>query len=105
MSFNVFTSNSSKKSSASAFSLAILVGAAGLTLTEAIPGGFGGGTGFVVGFILGFVFLSIVLVMSNLSSKSEHIGSESGAESEISRQLIQAAIEIMRSRKGTTEWK
>ena len=51
---------SSQRQSASIISLAVLIGALFLSLTEAIPIGIDGGIGFVVGFAFGLAALVII---------------------------------------------
>lgn len=47
-------------SHASVFSLAILSGAAGLTIAEYVPSVVSEGAGFIVGFVLGFIVFSFI---------------------------------------------
>src|SRR5215212_11693910 len=89
---------------ASVFSLSILFGAGGVTVAEYIPNIITEGAGFLIGFVVGFVFLSFLTyyVYSRPALPKLDIGEESDAVRELFAQL---SIELMKTKRGRTEWK
>lgn len=62
----------SNRNTSSIFSLAIIFGAAGLTVASVLPGGLDGGGGFIIGFLVGFIFLTIIYLLPvNIEDQSD----------------------------------
>lgn len=88
----------------SVFSLAILSGAAGITIAEYMPNILSEGAGFIIGFILGFSVFSFVAYF--IYSRPEMPRLDIEGESETVRELFtQLTVELMKTKRGRAEWK
>lgn len=91
------------RSQSSLFSLAILVGAVCLSITDAVPGGLDGASGFLVGFAGAFIAFTIVRLAANNSIATTPLSKSE--EQRISEIAAVTVSRLLTKGTGSAEWK